>query len=164
MHAIFNLRHLENKPLILEGEISPPELNPELADEIIQLKEPVRYRVTVERLPESVLAQGELEAEVDCQCVRCLRPFRQKLVLSDWTCNLPLKGEEAVLVENDCVDLTPFIREDILLAFPQHPVCEANCAGLKSSELPDRQERRADSNEPEGSSAWNELNKLKLKP
>jgi len=37
---------------------------------------------------------------------------------------LPLEGEEKTPVDNDCVDLTPFAREDMLLEFPQHPVCE----------------------------------------
>ena len=31
---------------------------------------------------------------------------------------------------DDSVDLTAVIREDILLAFPAHPVCDPHCAGL----------------------------------
>jgi uncharacterized metal-binding protein YceD (DUF177 family) len=30
------------------------------------------------------------------------------------------------------VDLTPYVREDIFLAFPQHPLCDVNCSGLKT--------------------------------
>ena len=45
---------------------------------------------------------------------------------------LPLEGEEEVPVINDCVDLTPYMREDILLAFPQHPLCEPDCGGLQA--------------------------------
>ena len=47
-----------------------------------------------------------------------------------WIADLPLVGEEKVAVDNDCVDLTPYLREDILLAFPQHPLCEPDCRGL----------------------------------
>jgi uncharacterized metal-binding protein YceD (DUF177 family) len=163
MPAKINLRHLEKKPLVLEGELAPEELNPEPPDEVVQIREPLQYRLNVERLSESLLVQGDLEVELDCQCVRCLRPFRQRLEMKGWTSNLMLEGEEAVRVENDCVDLTPFIREDTLLAFPQHPLCEDNCAGLPGGEL-GGQRGRAASEDAKGSSAWNELNKLKLKP
>jgi uncharacterized metal-binding protein YceD (DUF177 family) len=55
--------------------------------------------------------------------------------------------------------LTPYLREDILLEWPQHPLCEADCAGT-----PDRaKENKTKSASPtEVSSAWSELNKLKF--
>ena len=49
--------------------------------------------------------------------------------------HLPLEGEEAVSVVNDCVDLTPYVREDILLEFPQHPLCEPECRGLRNASI-----------------------------
>ena len=67
---------------------------------------------------------------LDCECVRCLKTFQYQL---DWTIGpaiCRLKGEEDVPVVNDCVDLTPYMREDILLEFPQHPLCEPECRGL----------------------------------
>ena len=65
-----------------------------------------------------------------CQCVRCLTSFRLPLELNGWTCHLPLQGEDRVKVLNDCVDLTPYVREDILLEIPQHPLCDPECRGL----------------------------------
>jgi uncharacterized metal-binding protein YceD (DUF177 family) len=56
------------------------------------------------------------------------------------------------------VNLTPYIREDILLALPQHPLCEPECGGLKppaSLKDPGEMSEKA-------SSAWSELDKLKL--
>ena len=44
------------------------------------------------------------------------------------------KARTQVAIENDCVDLTPFVREDILLEFPQHPLCKPDCGGLKTSQ------------------------------
>ena len=59
------------------------------------------------------------------------------------------------------MDLTPYLREDILLEFPQHPLCEADCAGL-----PNRAEKEAGSatgaGQTPGSPVWSELNKLKF--
>ncbi|MEK7707341.1 MAG: DUF177 domain-containing protein, partial [Verrucomicrobiota bacterium] len=74
---------------------------------------------------------------------------------------LPLKGDECVPVSSDRVDLTPHIREDILLAFPQHPVCDSKCRGLAKVEIGIKKMSGRDKTES-GSSAWSALNKLKL--
>ena len=158
----FNLRHLDKNDLALDGELSVEELELTGIDELVKLSEPVAYDVVVERLTDSILVQGRLTSTFACQCVRCLRPFSQEIDIRDWTCDLPLEGEDKVLINNDCVDLTPYVREDILLAFPQHPLCEPDCGGLLK---PDRNLNRSASVEPpanESASAWAELNKLKF--
>jgi uncharacterized protein len=73
-----------------------------------------------------------------------------------------LHGEERVAVVNDCVDLTPYVREDILLEFPQHPLCEPECRGLPKPEI--GQAKKGSGAGPIGpASAWAELDKLNLK-
>ena len=92
--------------------------------------------------------------------MRCLRAFEHRLELNRWSCLLPLDGDDRVLISNDCVDLTPYVREDIVLAFPRHPLCRAECRGLLAAA---RAEARSVVNATgEISSAWAELNKLKL--
>jgi uncharacterized protein len=163
MKPSFNLRHLEKKDLLLRGSMSPEELELGDVDEVIQTREPLAYDLRVELLDSSILVQGSLSVTLDCQCVRCLKEVQQRIELPEWVCDLPLEGEDRVAVENDCVDLTPFIREDILLAFPQHPLCEAECSGLLNA--PQNQSHQASGvHQTENSaSAWAELNKLKLK-
>ena len=73
---------------------------------------------------------------------------------------MPLSGEDKVEVVNDSVDLTPHIREDILLAFPQHPLCKAGCKGLPGAGSVQGKKGRKKADEP--SSAWSELDKLKF--
>ncbi|HEU6447199.1 MAG TPA: YceD family protein [Verrucomicrobiae bacterium] len=149
-----NLRHLENRDLHLKGELSPEELNLELHDDMIHAEKPLRYDLAVEKLHNAILTQGTLDLTLNCECVRCLKSFEHKIALPHWALHLPLEGEEKVSVDNDCVDLTPFIREDILLEFPQHPLCKPDCGGLKEiKKARGRQDK---------SSAWAELNKLKL--
>ena len=41
------------------------------------------------------------------------------------------QGDDKALVVNDCLDLTPYVREDILLALPLHPLCGSDCGGLE---------------------------------
>ena len=69
----------------------------------------------------------------------------------------PLAGDEKVPVNNDCVDLTPLVREDMLIEFPQHPLCKRDCGGLKKN----RAQTTGGKDQSE-SSAWAELDKLKL--
>jgi uncharacterized metal-binding protein YceD (DUF177 family) len=74
-----------------------------------------------------------------------------------------LQGEEKVLISNDSVDLTSYLREDILLAFPQHPLCKPECGGLPSPLRNAASDPGAVQKSKETSSAWAELDKLKLK-
>jgi uncharacterized protein len=161
MPITFNLRHLEKKSLELQGELSAEELELTEVDEMVRLAEPVQYELFIERLNDSVLVRGSLESTLACQCVRCLRPFTRPLALEDWTCDLPLEGEEKVTITNDCVDLTPYLREDILLAFPQHPLCEPDCRGLLKPEH-NLNEAAGVDQVNDSSSAWAALNKLKF--
>jgi uncharacterized protein len=159
MPLTFNIRHIDGRDLRLEGELPVEELELDLHDELIRAAGPLEYDLEVEHMEGAVLVQGDLELPLEMECVRCLKKFTRPLKLEDWACHLPLKGEDAVPVSNDLVNLTPFVREDILLALPQHPLCEPECGGLK---LPARAKDPGLAAETTPS-AWDELDKLKLK-
>lgn len=154
---LVNLRHLEAHEIHLEGELAAAELDFGLRDEMLRAERPLHYDLTVEKLRDALLVTGSLRMILDCQCVRCLKSFEQKLVLENWTCHVPLAGEEKATVNNDCVDLTPFVREDMLLEFPAHPLCKPDCAGLKKG-----QAHKTGGRDVAASAAWAELDKLKL--
>ena len=158
---IVNLRHLEAHSLRLEGELAVKELDIDPRDEIIQLVHPLEYELEVQKLEDALLVQGRLSLRLRCECVRCLKTFEYALELNPWTSHLPLQGEDSVAVVNDCVDLTPWVREDILLEFPQHPLCQRNCSGLRSGSV--GKSKTSSIGPPEqGSPAWKALNKLKF--
>ena len=152
-----NLRHLEKRDLHLKGEVPVAELDLNVRDELIHLEKPLHYNLLVQKLHDSLLVTGTLELTLSCECVRCLKPFRYPVKLAAWGLHLPLTGEDQVSVDNDCVDLTPFVREDMLLEFPQHPLCKPDCAGLKK-----KSKNRAAGTVQKKPSAWAELDKLKL--
>lgn len=162
MSLLVNLRHLEHKNVELKGELPSEELDLEEADELIHVTQPVRYDLEAQRLEGNLLVQGKLHFTLDCECARCLKPFQRELNLDHWTVHLPLSGEDKVEIASDCVDLTPYIREDILLAFPQHPLCESECGGLKNQPATGAKDSAGADQTEETSSAWSELNKLKL--
>ena len=130
MPVVVNLRHLEDKNVELEGELPPKELELEDIDEMIHTREPLQYKLEVEQSGQNLLVRGTVEVTLDCECVRCLRPFKYELKLDPYDLLVPLEGEDKAIVDNDLVDLTPYLREDTLLAFPQHPLCEAECNRL----------------------------------
>ena len=161
MPLLVNLRHLARHEVTLDGELPAAELELDLHDEMLAVNHPVAYDLTAELLDDNLLVRGTLAAVLDCECVRCLKPFQRRLVLDDWTGCLALKGEESVPVMDDCVDLTPQIREDILLAFPAHPVCNPACGGLTGTSFGSKKSKAGP---PESNpSAWAELDKLKIK-
>ncbi len=160
MALIVNLRLLSQETLFLQGDLSPAELDFGLQDAMFQITQPVAYDLEVAMVEDALLVRGQLQATLDCECVRCLQRFTQLLNLAELTIHLPLTGDEAVTMDNDNVDLTPFLREDMILEFPQHPLCKPECAGLKKTS---EKQAPAAGEKPELKvSAWAELNKLKL--
>ena len=162
MPLVVNLRYLEAHNIRLEGELPARELDIDPLDTVIQVTQPLEYDLEVQKLEDGLLVQGQLRLALDCLCVRCLKPFRHHLELDNWTCHLPLQGENRVAVVNDCVDLTPYVREDILLEFPRHPLCKPECRGLPGTAIGKSNNASGTGKKEAGSPAWAELNKLKL--
>jgi DUF177 domain-containing protein len=162
MSLAVNLRHLEAHMMELQGELPVEDLALDLHDEMVRAVEPLNYALEAQKLDRSLLLQGRLRLSLQCQCVRCLEPFEYQLVLDSWTRLLSLEGEDKVPVVNDCVDLTPCIREDILLEFPQHPLCKADCHGLPKTSLGQANKTSGLGQTQQESSAWSELDKLKF--
>ncbi len=162
MALTVNLRHLDDRELHLEGELPVADLDIEIQDEVIQLNRPLAYDLEVQKVEDGVLAQGSIVLPLDCECVRCLKKFKYELHLPRWAALLQLEGEEPVPVINDCVDLTPAIREDILLEFPQHPLCDPECRGLPKTTVGKAKTTTGKDDASVKSSPWSELNRLKL--
>jgi uncharacterized protein len=158
MPLIVNLRHLGECNAVMQGELPVDELGMDTRDPMIQVTQPLQYDIEVQKLEGSLLVRGSLQLALECQCVRCLKPFTYQLGLNPWTCHLPLEGEEQITIVNDCVDLTPFVREDMLLELPRHPLCKLDCSGLKEART-GKARKTVDEIAP---STWAELNKLKL--
>jgi uncharacterized metal-binding protein YceD (DUF177 family) len=162
MSLVVNLRQLDAYDVRLKGTLAVEEMDIDTRDEVIQVAQPLEHDLEVQKLENSILVQGHLHLNLECQCVRCLKRFQYCLELESWTCHLPLQGEDRVAVVNDCVDLTPYVREDILLEFPRHPLCNAECRGLPKTSVGKSKNTSGTGKTEVGSSAWAELNKLKL--
>jgi uncharacterized protein len=85
--------------------------------------------------------RGQLSASVTGSCARCLEsyPFSLRHELrfvlkpaSEAEGDRDLSPDERVesFYEGDEVDLSPLLREAVLLALPTRPLCREDCAGL----------------------------------
>jgi uncharacterized protein len=162
MPLLVHLPQLARQSLNLEGCLPPHELELDRDDELLNWGGELTYRLEIRRVGDAIRLEGSLDVDLACQCARCLRAFRQHLCLKPWALEIPLVGEESVAVRGDVVDLTPFLREDIVLALPQHPLCDPECRGLAS--MPPRGTGNSDAGSlPDaGVSAWSALDRLKF--
>ncbi|HIG26567.1 MAG TPA: hypothetical protein EYQ50_01745 [Verrucomicrobiales bacterium] len=160
-----NIAKLDEEPVKLSGTILPEELEIDSPDPLIRGSQALEYDLTGEKLEDSLLVRGYLEIVFDATCSRCLKSFPLRICLPDWACYLPLTGDEKVAIECDSVDLTPYVREDVLLELPQHPSCGDKCKGVEfrpkseSSVLPGPLKEPGESDP----SAWSKLDQFKLK-
>jgi uncharacterized protein len=162
MPLLINLRQLEKQDIILQGELPVKELEISGLDECIEASLPLKYNLEAQLLDESILVRGQVSLDLQCTCVRCLKVFTRRLDLRDWAAHIARVGDEQAPVVNDMVDLTPLVREDILLEFPQYPLCETGCQGLSETLKDAPRQAGGARSESVVSSAWAELNKLKL--
>jgi len=161
MPLVVNLRQLESEPQDLSGELPAADLALERPDETLHLTHPLEHELTATLIDDAILLQGTLRLPMECDCVRCLKRFSFSLELSEFAAHLPLEGEDAVPVVDESVDLTPFLREDILLMLPQHPLCKPDCRGLSQLAAGGASGTIPQTNA--GASPWAVLNELKLK-
>jgi uncharacterized protein len=162
MPLVVNLRHLEAHNIRMEGKLPARELDINTLDTVIQVAQPLEYDLEVQKLEDGLLVQGRLLLNLECECVRCLKPFQHRLELDGWACHLPLQGEDCAVAVNDCVDLTPYVREDILLEFPWHPLCDPECRGLQRTSIGKSNGSSSTGKTGTDLSVWTKLNKLKL--
>lgn len=130
MAARVNLRLLEVKPTRMADELPPEEFADGHADELVRLSGPLVFEIDVSFQNGSLLVDGSWQTVAKCLCARCLAPFDHLIENPSLMLLIPLEGEDAASRDGDFVDLTPYLREDTLLALPTHPLCDPDCQGL----------------------------------
>jgi uncharacterized metal-binding protein YceD (DUF177 family) len=144
--------HLKQVPpegLHLEGEEDCPV--PELEAEEIHCVEALHYKIDVGVSEGALWANGSLKQAVELRCVSCLEKFVYQIEIPAFAMHAQLNGPETV-------DLTPFLREDLLLNLPAHPRCDRD--GGRSCKAA---QETSPSAETKRKSDWSALDKLKLK-
>ena len=143
-----HLKQIPTHGLHLEGEEDCPIQ--EVESEEIRCAGPLHYDIDLGVAGASLWANGSLSQPVELRCVSCLEKFAYEVRVPAFAMHTELLGPETV-------DLTPFMREDILLNLPAHPHCDRDGDRVCTSrqlETAEQQTRRK--------SDWSPLDKLKF--
>ena len=151
---IVHLRQIPNEGLHLEGEEECPILD--LASEEIICAGPLRYSLDVGISEGALWASGTLSQPVELTCVSCVERFVHTIEVPAFALHTEVGGPETV-------DLTPFVREDILLNLPAYPRCDREggrvCPGPN---IPPARAGTGDEAEETRKPDWSALDKLDL--
>jgi uncharacterized metal-binding protein YceD (DUF177 family) len=144
-----HLKQIPAEGLHIEGEEDCPLS--ELETEGIRCAGPLHYNIDLGVTSGALWASGSLSQPVELRCVACLEKFVHEIQVPAFAVHTELRGPETV-------DLTPFMREDLLLNLPAHPHCDRDAGRVCK---PKQIETAAQ--DTGRKSDWSALDKLKLK-
>jgi uncharacterized protein len=137
-----SLKDIEESPKELSFEQPTGDLNRLFEQGPVhdfRFPETAQGRLTCYRSGDELFFAGELSGNVVGECARCAEDFQFRLVVPFAAVFVPREhaateeDDEDVdlyFYEHDEVDLTPLLRESILLALPTLPLCQEGCRGL----------------------------------
>ena len=155
-----HLNQIPDHGLHVEGAESSSMLD--LREETVQAISDVRYSLDIGLSEGGLFATGNLETDLELECVACLEQFPYPLRIPDFACQIELSGSETV-------DLTEAVREDILLALPPHPHCDWNgervCKGAFTRLKTETASDSLSASQENGGTpdVWGALDQLKIK-
>ena len=143
-----HLKQIPPQGLHLSGEEDCPIQ--ELASEEIRCAGPLHYDIDIGVADGGLWANGSLSQAVELRCVSCLQEFVHEIRVPAFVVHMELHGPETV-------DLTSFVREDLLLNLPTHPHCDRDGNRVCKAKQVKTEEQDA-----RRKSDWSALDKLKL--
>ena len=111
----------------------------------------LHYSLDVGLSEGGVFATGQLRLRIKMRCVSCMETFEMDVEINDFSLQKELDGREQV-------DFSEEMREEIQLALPAYPRCDAEGRKTCPASFP---QAPADSSPSPGTAAWEALDKLK---
>lgn len=150
-----NVRGLTDEGIAFEGDVTAGDLDIQ-DEERLSVATPFHVTLHAGTVRGGVLCQGTVSGALRCRCDRCLGYYTAALN------DIPI-CHHYENPEEDVIDLTADVREDILLAFPEWTVCQDDCRGLCANCGQNLNVRACDCHqEATGESPWGALDRLKL--
>jgi uncharacterized metal-binding protein YceD (DUF177 family) len=150
-----NIHHIQETGLNIDSSIPAEALEIEDKSRILKMT-PVICELKASMSNKDLFVRGDLTVVLDCKCDRCLKETEIQVHAEDI----------CIVIKNtpDIVDLTNYIREDIILAFPQLYLCDENCKGLcfNCGKNLNKEECECDLSQEE-TSPWDALNSINFK-
>lgn len=143
----------EMEPLELKGEIAADTLG--LNELAARAEQSIRAELLVQKDEDNFLVTGWLQTTLSLLCGRCAVWF-------PW----PVRAKVEHLFEAphpNCIDLTPLLREDILLELPLNAACRLGADGRCPVTGEVYQPRPETSGSLASEAVWEALSKIKTK-
>ncbi len=132
---LVDLDHRKGEPLPFQLTLDPTEVKNRHQE--IRGLTPVEAVGEAAKLGNLYYVKGEMKADVDFVCSRCLKPFTEHAVVPFSETFATAEAEEMLDEESDIlplegdeIELDPLLQEDFLLEMPTFPLCEKDCKGL----------------------------------
>ena len=137
---ILDLKHCEAFPHQIE--ITDETARAVTGTANIRVIKNLKLKLNVQNSDDEYFCQGRLEATVQLECARCVKPFENQLATDIDFIVAPEKGnrakEEKIIDDEDYVyydndlraDLWEILRQALILAVSMKPLCEENCRGF----------------------------------
>jgi uncharacterized protein len=134
---------------------------PEGADLFLDLR--------LQSVTEGVYVSGTISGPLVGECGRCLRVINDSISVDlgelfayeNSTTDETTEEDEIGRVRDDLIDLEPALRDAVVLALPQNPVCREDCPGMCPDCGVPWDELPADHGHEQLDSRWAELSKLR---
>lgn len=138
---IIDLIAMENSPHRFATTVAPENI--ELESEGVKLKSAARIEAAVTRHIAQADVKGEIAAEVEMECSRCLLPIEKTLKFSfsvgfvapenySEAKETELRADdlEIAILDDNKIRVAELVREQILLNLPAQIYCREDCRGL----------------------------------
>lgn len=171
---IIDLIKLEKSPFEFNFTLAPAEID--LESEIAKLKDKTLIRGILTKQIAETDVSGNISADIEIECTRCLTPVEKSLeipfravfiapehYLEDKETELGADDLDVSIVENDEINLTEIVREQILLNLPEQVFCREDCKGLCPVCGINKNTQSCDCEEKEIDPRWQGLRELKIK-
>jgi uncharacterized protein len=146
-----------------------------LDDGDVRLGEPAEVHGRIKRQGGEVELRGELRATIEVPCARCLKSLRLPVsaeFVERFVPSVSWRGEEEhelheedlnlSVFDGEAIDLDDLVREEILLAIPDHVLCSEECKGLCPDCGADRNITACGCENKQVDSRWEKLKDLRF--
>ena len=118
---LINLKRIHEKPILLDAELTPLEMELEHPDFVFS--HPVFVHASVQIIASEILVEGKIQFQLNTECARCLEPMTKKITVGSLLFSYEYHDQ-------DFLDITPDIRDELYLNLPTRILCSESCRGL----------------------------------
>lgn len=167
---ILDLREFDQFPVEVELAADEGELEP-FAPEVVNVGQ-VDVTLAIQKTGNEFFCQGTVTADATVECSRCLKPVRKSLegpmdFIIRPDSYKPERGdalddEDYVMLPHGDLraDMTPILRQTLLLALEMMPLCSESCRGLCPVCRKNRNEEMCSCVVPKTDERWSALRSL----